>query len=195
MGDNLKQTCSTPSDACREACFPAMQCKKRMTTNCAGYAACAILETGDDKKGDDKNGDTKKTSPAPEDIKKAPDNLKQTCSTPSDACKEACFPAMQCKKRMTTNCAGYAACAILDKAPHKPSGGLKLKGDRACIQMGKQGDVSICRSGDDELEISGDLNVAGDIKFNGKSIKSIFEVYEQLIKRIHALESKSQSKK
>merc|ERR1712157_33146 len=165
MGDNLKQTCSTPSDACREACFPAMQCKKRMTTNCAGYAACAILETGDDKKGDDnkgdgnkgdenkgddkdddkkgddkkgddKNGDTKKTSPAPEDIKKAPDNLKQTCSTPSDACREACFPAMQCKKRMTTNCAGYAACAILDKAPHKPSGSLKLKGDRACIQMG-----------------------------------------------------------
>merc|ERR1712176_1167679 len=69
---------------------------------------------GDDKKGDDDEGDTKKTSPAPEDIKKAPDNLKQTCSTPSAACKEACFPAMQCKKRMTTNCAGYAACAILE---------------------------------------------------------------------------------
>merc|ERR1711881_591910 len=77
----------------------------------------------DDKKDDDKKDDTTKTSPAPEDIKKAPDNLQKTCSTPSNACKLACLPALQCKKRFTSNCAGYAPCEILER------GGDDNKGD------------------------------------------------------------------
>merc|ERR1712176_916709 len=72
----------------------------------------------------------------------------------------------------------------------KGTGGLKINSDKACIQMGPKGDVSICRAGDDTLEISGDLTVEGDIKVNGKSLKLLTSAYQKLAQLVADLESK-----
>merc|ERR1712226_85392 len=73
--------------------------------------------------------------------------------------------------------------------PPKPKGsvgGLQIKSDKACIKMGTKSDVSICRSGPKNIEISGSLHL-DEVKLNGNSLKALMSQYQDLMNRVEAL--------
>jgi len=56
------------------------------------------------------------------------------------------------------------------------SSGLAIKADDACIKLGAKSDVTICRSGPNEVDISGDLIV------NGYSLSDLMDRFSKLEK-------------
>jgi len=71
----------------------------------------------------------------------------------------------------------WKACAAKAK-PTPPATGLLIKSDNACVQLGSKGDVTICRVGPKEI------NISGDVIINGRSLKKFMDKAAAFMKRL-----------